>query len=449
MTSLAHRYLYAEPSNVVSLAHAQGAELRLATSSVHGEHPHFFRGRIQQPRLIADLLLVLMQVVRTHFWQPRPAQLDPVVTASEPCLRFEGFSGCCGVYARVDLQASAFDAEIGGRGTTNVDFNEPMRTALGRLRDDERVALAVGRAGVELERRDDGDTVVEKRVRMPMRWVKGFSEVQAYQPGLAAFQTLDGGAARQFLRGLPRQASGALHLARSGKALRVTPVASRDTARAGGLQRLRVLEPLLSRIDALTVWSDPVSGTSGWEAHFPHARMFLLLSPDTQRGFSGEGQALATLAGGHGEAALARVRAELRWQSELDPALLAAKTKLGVAEVTAALTALGTRGLAGFDVHAQRYFHRELPFDLERIEALQPRLIDARALIKEGKVSATVLAGSTQDEASFTVAGSSATHLVRLAASGDRCSCPWFSRHRGERGPCKHILAARIVAEGE
>ena len=167
MTSLAHRYLYVEPSNVVSTA--RGAELRLATSGMHGEHPHFFRGRIQQPRLVADLLLALMQVVRTHFWQPRPAQLDPVVTASEPCLRFEGFSGCCGVYARVDLQASAFDAEIGGRGTTNVDFNEPMRTALGRLRDDEQVGLAVGRDGVELERRDEGANRIRNVIEVTCR----------------------------------------------------------------------------------------------------------------------------------------------------------------------------------------------------------------------------------------------------------------------------------------
>ncbi|NED51478.1 SWIM zinc finger family protein, partial [Micromonospora aurantiaca] len=30
---------------------------------------------------------------------------------------------------------------------------------------------------------------------------------------------------------------------------------------------------------------------------------------------------------------------------------------------------------------------------------------------------------------------------------GDRatCTCPWWFDHRGERGPCKHVLAARIV----
>ena len=71
------------------------------------------------------MLLVLSDVVRTHFFLPQPALLDPVVTSNEAMLRFEGFSGCCGVYARVDLPAEAFDSDIQGRGTTNVDFNNP------------------------------------------------------------------------------------------------------------------------------------------------------------------------------------------------------------------------------------------------------------------------------------------------------------------------------------
>jgi predicted nucleic acid-binding Zn finger protein len=38
---------------------------------------------------------------------------------------------------------------------------------------------------------------------------------------------------------------------------------------------------------------------------------------------------------------------------------------------------------------------------------------------------------------------------VRLRAEGDRCTCPWFSKHQGQRGPCKHVLAARIFVEGD
>jgi hypothetical protein len=37
----------------------------------------------------------------------------------------------------------------------------------------------------------------------------------------------------------------------------------------------------------------------------------------------------------------------------------------------------------------------------------------------------------------FAVDGSDVVHHVRLRADRDRCSCPWFSKLQGERGPCK------------
>ena len=63
------------------------------------------------------------------------------------------FSGCCGVYARVDLPPESFESDLQQRGTTNVDFNDPMRAALNRLRDREEVRLSVGRDEVALSAR--------------------------------------------------------------------------------------------------------------------------------------------------------------------------------------------------------------------------------------------------------------------------------------------------------
>jgi hypothetical protein len=37
---------------------------------------------------------------------------------------------------------------------------------------------------------------------------------------------------------------------------------------------------------------------------------------------------------------------------------------------------------------------------------------------------------------------------VRLSPSGVRCTCPWFSKHQGQRGPCKHVLAAQMFVDG-
>jgi hypothetical protein len=438
--AIAHRYVYTEPSALG--CNARGPELHLATCSAAREHPHFFSGRLREPRLTADLLLALTEVVRTHFWQPRPVLLDPVVTASAAVLRLEGFSGCCGVYARVDLAAESFDAEILGRGTTNVDFNDPMRTALARLHDEAGVELAVGRGEVRLTR--DGDAVVEKKVRLPVRWVKGFSEVQAYQPRLAPRLELSGAEARRLLRELPRAGApkAVSWLVPGGGGPRLSQRPTAGAVRVAGLHRLRVLAPLLGRARGLRIWAEDASGTSAWQLDLGPARFFLMLSPEVQRGFSGEGQVLESLAAGDWETALPRVRAELNWQSELDPERLATRTGLAVERIEQALAALGARGLAGYDLERGRYFHRELPFDLERVESLQPRLLEARALLAAGGVSPT-------GDAEYAVRGTEVVHRVRLPPEGERCTCPWFSKHQGARGPCKHILAARLLRDGE
>ena len=33
--------------------------------------------------------------------------------------------------------------------------------------------------------------------------------------------------------------------------------------------------------------------------------------------------------------------------------------------------------------------------------------------------------------------------------SGPVLACPWYAKHRNERGPRKHILAVQITLEGE
>jgi len=74
------------------------------------------------------------------------------------------------------------------------------------------------------------------------------------------------------------------------------------------------------------------------------------------------------------ELVVAKVRASLKWQSELDAGRLAGELGLDAAEVEGrGFAILGSRGLAGFDSGSHRYFHRELPFDLDKVEDMQPR----------------------------------------------------------------------------
>ena len=83
---------------------------------------------------------------------------------------------------------------------------------------------------------------------------------------------------------------------------------------------------------------------------------------------------------------------------------------------------------------------------MDKVEKQQPRLVAARKLIDDDGVQ---LVENSSDGPNFLVAGTDVEHFVRLRIEGDRCTCRWFNRYQGNRGPCKHILAARIVTDGE
>lgn len=439
-----YTYRYAFPSGVGASASGR-PQLSLATCNADQQHPHFFDGRALQPRILGEMLYTLSDVVRTHFFLARPAILDPVLTSNEELLRLEGFSGCCGVYARVDLPAQAFDGECRGRGTTNVDFNQPMRNALLRLRDEEDVRFAVGADEVVLAR--GNEQTVEKKVKLPLRWIKGFSEVQAYQLRLELKMEVDAAEALRFVRTLPKAAAPKMpsYVVSSGRSIRLSQRPQNGAVPILGTHRVKVIEPLLPRGRSLRIWCDEESGASAWEVRYEIGSFFLMISPDVFRGFSGEGQILTTLARPPEDHVIANVRAALKWQSQIDGDVIAQDLGIARADVEAALAVLGSRGLVGFDAAARRHFHRELPFDLERVEEMQPRLRNARKLVDRGLIRR--LPDGDHDADTFEVQGTGTMHRVRIAGDRQSCTCPWFSKYQGQRGPCKHILAASLVVD--
>ncbi len=307
------------------------------------------------------------------------------------------------------------------------------------------MGLAVGSSELSLSRA--GESVVERKVALPVRWLKGLVEVQAYQAQMVPKLEVSGFEADRFVRSLP-QGSARTNgwVVSSGRGLRLCQVASRGGVRAGGLERLHILDDLLRHAKLLRIYSDERSGSTVWEVVLDEARFSLALSPDVSRGFSGEGQVLTDLADRSWEQVLPRVRASLQWNTRIEPGVVAAGCGFDRDTVTAALAVLGARGLVGYDLAEGAYFHRELPFDLEKVEALQPRLRDARKLVVSGAVRiARNLGGSGTIEA--TVCGTDVEHTVRLGPDGERCTCPWYAKHRTERGPCKHILAVQITLD--
>ena len=358
--------------------------------------------------------------------------LDPVVTSGGGLLRFEGFSSCCGAYARVDLSPDAFDVELRGKGTTNVDFNDAMRTALRRMNDEHDARLQVGGEGVTLVRGDE--QLVERKVKLPVRWIKGFCEVQAYQPRMTPYFELAPAEGRELFGSLPpgrRLAPADPHHAYRSKGPpcfagrpRFSPTArGRPHPRAGTANPVReetfdlVRRRVANQRLGLALRNRP---------------LLRVVSPELNRGFSGEGQMLTRLATGNWQEALPFVAESLNWQSQIDAAQLGMKSGCGESSIEAALAVLGSRGLVGYDLSSGRYFHRVLPFDVDKVESQQPRLKAARELAASGTCR---IVKQEQGEAHLQIPGTDVWHFVRLQLEGDRCTCRWFSRYQGQPRP--------------
>jgi hypothetical protein len=439
MTSIAHAYSYLAPS---TLSGEGRQHLQLATSGPANAHPYFFEGTLKSPRLSAELLTAVQLVVGSRFFTPANtlarliALADPVVTAGGGMLRFEGFSACCSAYVRVDLLPASYDGDVIAKGTTNVDFNAPMRAALARVRDADSLSLAVGQDALRLR---SGDTeVVERKVALPLRWLRGMLEVQSYQASMRKRIEISGIEALRFFRTLPRTSTSRtpLWIVAGTGGMRTTARADTSGVRIADTSRLRVLESLLPKAHSLTIYADDAQQASAWVLDFSQMRLTLALSAEVWRGFSGEGQALRALMRAGDAPALAAVRAQLNWQSALEPHALAAQLSVGAPEVENALRILGVSGLAGYDVAEQAYFHRVLPFDLDLVEDMHPRLASARALIEAGAVC---IVSDSPLEA--TVDSGDVAHCVREVGGELACTCVWYAKYQGARGPCKHVLA--------
>ncbi|MEU8776978.1 SWIM zinc finger family protein [Streptomyces sp. NPDC048606] len=450
MTRIAHTFAYARPSSLTTAGAGQALNLETAgglTPTGADAHPRFFAGFLSAPQAAARALLAVADVAAARYYRRTlRASLDPVVTGNGDRLRFESFSGCCGVYARLDVLPEGLRGADTGHGTTNVDVNNPLREALSRLTGDDPLHLRVGPDEMTVTTLDG--PVVEKKVPLPDRWLRGFAESQAITTGFDLRAELGSAETSRFLRSLPRTTTGGTATSAvrwvvpAGRTLRPTTRPVPGAICLPGPERLAALQRVLRHATGLRVYGPPQDGAhptaSAWEVGLPGMRLTLTLSPETDRGFSGEGGVLEALATDAAAEDAELVSVLLAWEPRIDPADLADQSGLTVERVRAALVRLGTAGRVGWDVAEASYFHRELPYDARRAERHNPRLVAARALLEAGAV--------TLEWPDTAVVASGERHYrVRESGGALSCTCQWWADHRGRRGPCKHALATRMA----
>lgn len=435
-------YQYASPSSLLKTKGVDELFLAKYSEIEKNNAPCFFWGKLTDPYSTARCLIALSNVVKSSF-NLSPFELaklkDPIVTAGNEKIRFEGFSQCAGVYARVDILPGGHDGEFLENGTTNVDFNQPMISALSRIHRSGKVLLAVGQKNVSLQ--NENTKVVERKVPLPVKWIKGLASVQIYLSQAEKAFSFNRIQALQLFQSMPNGTPKADYfLTVRGNKPVFSAVNTPGAVCIGGIHRLKLLEPLIPLADELKVFPHPDMQSTTWQLYFGSLRFSLSLSRDAWRGFSGEGAALESLVEDIPDDWIDALDKYSYANQAFNPTLLAINEDLPLEKINSMTARLSSIGLLGFDVDENNFFYRRLPFKLSRILSLNPRLKDAEKLLAEDKV---IIVSKNGNRIEARVAGTGVNHTVILDGEQERCTCTWFSRHQGERGLCKHVLAVK------
>ncbi len=420
-----------------------------AASTKPNQGNSFFQAKLRQPRLVGQMLTSLQRVVQAQFYTHKPPMRDPVVTSHQKLLRWEGFSGCCGIYGRVDLDERAFSELEQSFGTTNVDFNSNIVSHLARLGSLSDAHLRVTREAVELQ--TEHGKSIEKKVELPERWIRGFGEVQVYQARLVPICTISPMTMSKLFQTIKATGFGVQHFELQGPILKPVFMPSPKSIPIAGLERLKLIHPLLSVTDKVHAWRDSEeTDVSAWQLETKVGSFWLVLSPGLERGFSGEGQANELLAASDWKEHLDRVLAWLGERGTLDPAEGATQLGLRVADLTSVFAALAVSGLAGFDAASGYYFQRKLPFLVNQIEQFQPRYRNAQRILDQTRVQILSRVALERGEAVHcSVIGDHCEYHVNLIPDRETCTCTWYNRYQGTRGSCKHVLAAKLFVRSK
>lgn len=403
--------------------------------------PCFFWGSLTDPYVTAKCWSTIAKVVRSSFGPIPPSLRDPIVSAGAERLRFEGFSSCNGVYVRLDMKPDAIDGEFIANGTTNVDFNDPMLNALNAIQKNEKVTLAVGQQEVQVI--TTKTKVVEKKVSLPMRWIKGLTSVQLYladmemQFELTKIQTI------LLFQSLPKgNVKGEFYITNRAGKFMFSTLATSDSVRIGGIHRLRLLEGVLAIVDKIYIYESSDKETCAVVCEFGKMQLLMAFSPDAYRGFSGEGKALENMTENVPTEWVYGLNSLLKSNETFDPTMLSIENEIDFDTMENLTASLSSMGLLGYDVAERNHFYRRLPFKTERILSLNPRLKNAKKLIDNEDIE-ILIRKAHYIEAK--VKGTGVTHRVIIDGVNQRCTCDWFTAYQDKRGICKHILGVKMM----
>ncbi len=401
--------------------------------------------------------------------------LDPVITIHPDEIAFECFSVDESSYGRLACSHNVFDS-LGdfSCGTTNVDYSAALYDEFQKIRTYKDTFLTIDPEGFSIETGQD-ESHREVKIDLPDTWVRGFLQVSAAQTMSAAEIQLHPVDLHNILFHLRRKKekhgprSLRFHL-KPGQpvVIEVDPWGhkincsrsvylgdSEQTIRLWGRRRLSSLERLIPVARMVHVSLLGNGMPSFWRVDMGDMEFTLGLSGWTANDWSRAGNfdLLAPRAEVSTEQ-VSMVISELRrtWSATAE----AIAKSLGM-EKSIVLGALGIATQEGrviYDGGNKLWRSRELaadPLPMDKLRYTNDREQDAQRLVDQGNVDVASKLEGEMKVLTSTVKEGKRVHAVRLKIDTDErmveaiCNCNFYTQNKLMKGPCAHILAARMA----
>lgn len=407
----------------------------------------FYYGRFTNSFLASQCMVTLAKTVRSHFAIAQGLHMrlrDPIISVGNSQLRFEGFSSCNGVYARVDMDDAALDGEFLNEGCTNIDFNNPTIRAFNEVGRGEKLILGIGEKQTNFI--TETENIIEKKVNLPTRWIKGLGNVQTYLSEMECAFKLTKIEAIQFFRSVPKTpVKNDYFIVKEQSKCYLSTTAKPKALRIAGVHRLTLLNGLLTLIDSVSFYANESEQSLAITMHFNNMRMLFVFSPGVYRGFSGEGKTLENQTLILPDDYILGVNQLCKTNGVFDTNTIAIESDVDFRLMDGLTATLSSIGLLGYDLEEQQHFYRRLPFKLNRLKGLNPRFANAQKLVAKNFIEITsAKSGVIVAQVKGT---DGVTHKVILDSNQNRCTCTWYTKHQDKRGFCKHILGVKMKLE--
>ena len=401
-------------------------------------------------------------------------KLDPIVSVQPDATFFEAFSTDESTYVRVTLPHSALDTkDTPICGTTNIDFSLALEREFARARSYRDLSLTVGSKSVSV---DLGvSSVQEKKIDLPMSWVKGLVEVQAALSLESVHLELSSSFVADLIARLQSQIEkhGPRHLLfilEPGLPVRVRVEpwgeeyidldskyegSERREIKFWGRRRIRVLENLLPLVEKVSVRLIDSGMPSFWSASHDGVKIDIGLSGWTSQNWAGRAKFSALMPTASANSPQTEQASNhLREQSKLSVAGLAGLLNVSSLESQALLQRLCLAGVALYDADDAEYRWRqlfpEINFDDDSASSREERF--GLSIYKSNQVAASFEPGqdsSTIVKAEVEVENKSFTVQITIDIDGRatraQCDCNFFNYNKLRLGPCRHIVATSLV----